>query len=324
MLSADDVGHRVVVRHVIRRTGPGAPGLTDVLGELVHIDAHILAIRSRDGVTHEIARSEVTAAKRIPRRRASFSEIAALELVSAAGWPAPLTGHVGEWLLRGAEGWTNRGNSALPVGDSGLPLPDAVDAVESWYREHGLPPRFSVPLPLCRRLDDLLAARGWAERVRVLVEVADLADILDAVPPAADPPPQLHTTPSPEFLDLVRGRKGSLPASAGHILTAVPEVRFAHQYSQSGALVGIARGVLSPDRRWLGLALVETVPEVRRQGVAQGMVASLARWAMAAGAEKAYLQVDAINEPAVALYRKLGFATHHTYSLRWAPDPDSR
>jgi ribosomal protein S18 acetylase RimI-like enzyme len=293
--------------------------MTDVLGDLLSIDERELTVRGRDGVTHRIPLRQVTAAKRIPPRPTSFSEIAALEWVSADGLPAPETARLGDWLLRAAQGWSNRGNSALPVGDPGMALEAAVDAVEAWYRERDLHPRVSVPLPLCRRVDDLLAARGWTARVRVLVEVADLSDIVAAVPAADEAPPDLRTAASPEFLALVSARKGAMPAAAHHLLTASPHVCFAHQYARSGALAGIARGVVAGDGRWLGLTLVETLPEVRRQGVAQRVLASLAGWAMGLGATRAYLQVDEDNEAARSLYRRLGFTTHHSFVVRYAP-----
>ncbi|MFD0595838.1 hypothetical protein ACFQZ4_28950 [Catellatospora coxensis] len=48
---------------------------------------------------------------------------------------------LGAWRLRAAGGYTGRANSALPVGDPGLPLPEAIDAVVAFYRRQGLPRR---------------------------------------------------------------------------------------------------------------------------------------------------------------------------------------
>jgi RimJ/RimL family protein N-acetyltransferase len=73
-----------------------------------------------------------------------------------------------------------------------------------------------------------------------------------------------------------------------------------------------------PDPRWLGLSLIEVVPAERRRGLAKAVVGALARWAAALGAQRAYLQVEAHNTAAVALYERLGFATHHTYTT-WNP-----
>ena len=49
-----------------------------------------------------------------------------LERAAALHWQAPETEPLGEWRLRAAAGFTGRANSALPLGDPGLPLPEAV------------------------------------------------------------------------------------------------------------------------------------------------------------------------------------------------------
>ena len=62
-------------------------------------------------------------------------------------------------------GFTGRANSALPVGDPGLPLPEAVKAVEDWYRRRDLRPM--IVLPQGAGPDPLpayLAERSWLPR----------------------------------------------------------------------------------------------------------------------------------------------------------------
>ncbi|HJY74052.1 MAG TPA: hypothetical protein VJ347_19940, partial [Streptosporangiaceae bacterium] len=63
-----------------------------------------------------------------------------LERAAALHWQAPETERLGDWLLRAGEGFTGRANSALPLGDPGVPLPEAVAAVEGWYRRRDLRP----------------------------------------------------------------------------------------------------------------------------------------------------------------------------------------
>jgi ribosomal protein S18 acetylase RimI-like enzyme len=42
-------------------------------------------------------------------------------------------------------------------------------------------------------------------------------------------------------------------------------------------------------------------------------------WAWDQGAQWAYLQVDATNAPALAVYRKFGYATAYSYHYRGLP-----
>ena len=54
-----------------------------------------------------------------------------LEQRAALGWRAPGEERLGDWLLRAADGFTGRANSALATGHPGLPLDQAAeDATE--------------------------------------------------------------------------------------------------------------------------------------------------------------------------------------------------
>ena len=70
--------------------------------------------------------------------------LADLERAAAEHWQAADRAALGEWLLRAAGGFTGRANSALPLGDPGMPLGAAVDAVTAWYRSRGLPAMIEV------------------------------------------------------------------------------------------------------------------------------------------------------------------------------------
>jgi N-acetylglutamate synthase len=315
VLGRHDVGHRVVVR---RAAGvrAGHPVFSDVLGELVELTETHLTVRAADGLVR-VPAAQVVRAKRVPdRRRLTATE--SLEVAAAAGWPAPELARLGDWLLRAGDGWTGRANSALPVGNPDRPLPEAVDAVQAWYDERGIRPAISVSEPVGRRVRTELAARGWTPRPTVLVQAAALPDVVAATPAGAEV--ALAPDPSPRWLAVVARRKGGLPAAALHVLTAVPEVRFAGLYADSGHPLAVGRGVVAGAAPgWLGLSLIEVDPAVRRRGLARAVVGALARWGGELGAARAYLQVEERNTAAVALYARLGFATHHGYAVWQAP-----
>ncbi|HCU51809.1 MAG TPA: GNAT family N-acetyltransferase, partial [Micromonosporaceae bacterium] len=117
--------------------------------------------------------------------------------------------------------------------------------------------------------------------------------------------------PSEQMLSMIKGRRGGLPASAAHVLTAVPSVAFAG-YQEKDVLLAMARGTVT--RRWLGLTFVETAPEGRRRGLAREAIGAIARWAEPEGATRAFLQVQDDNSAALALYDSLGFQAHHRYT----------
>lgn len=311
MLGPPDVGHRVVVRRIVGLRD-NRPVFSDVLGELLDLSETELTVRTKAGSV-QVPIKSIIRAKRVPDRR-SLSATEAVELAAAAGWPAAETARLGDWWLRASEGWTMRGNSALPIGDPDRPLDAAIDAVAEWYRERGLPPAICVPLPLKAGLGAELDRRGWQARPTTLVMTAPLA-ALD--PPRRPEEVRLDPAPSEAWLAVAASRKQSLPAAARTILTTVPEVRFAIVYGSESAPIATARGVVAdPERRWLGLSLIETAPAARRRGHAAHVIGALVDWARGVGARDAYLQVEQRNGPAVALYERLGFSVHHSYVPR--------
>ena len=76
--------------------------------------------------------------------------IGELEVIAAKGWRATEEERLGGWLLRAAQGFTGRANSALAAGDPEIPLVEAVLAVRRWYAERKLPAMIAVPYPLGR------------------------------------------------------------------------------------------------------------------------------------------------------------------------------
>jgi N-acetylglutamate synthase len=346
VLGPHDVGCRVVVRRVVGARHD-RPLYSDALGELTELtDTHLTIVTERGPL--RVPLKKVARAKRVPApRRPRTTEIVALELAANEAWPAPDQSRLGDWLLRAAGGWTGRGNTALPVGDAGLPLDEAIGAVRDWYGARKLPPKINIPMPLAAQVNAALDAQGWHTNPPTLVQAAPLPTLLaavapgDGLPPAPPsgtlppaplsgtlppaplsgtlPPVRLSGTPSRAWLDVVAGRKGSLPDAAIHLLTAVREVRFAEVYSGTGDLLAIARGTVTGDGRYFGIFLVEVVPSARRRGLARHMIGALGQWAGQLGASTAFLQVEERNEAAVALYRRLGFTTHHRYLTRTAP-----
>ena len=91
-----------------------------------------------------------------------------LEQRAALGWRAPEEGRLGDWLLRAADGFTGRANSALAAGDPGRPLDRAAAVVRDWYQARGLPAMIAVSHPADRPqaapVGRFLAERGWGVR----------------------------------------------------------------------------------------------------------------------------------------------------------------
>jgi GNAT superfamily N-acetyltransferase len=323
VLGPQHVGQRVVVRRIVGMRD-ARPVFSDILGQLLEATETHLTVRARSGAVC-VPRDEIHRAKPVPPRRLTPTE--RLEAAAALGWPAREQARLGDWLLRATDGWTQRANSVLAIGDPGRPLDEALDFVQQWYRQRALIPAISVPVPLFQRLDDELERLGWTAMPVTQVMTAPLSRLgfLSSPPASAAASPldrpggslHLAESPSDEWLQAVAGRKGALPDSARHVLTAVPHARFAEWRDANGTLLASARGcVADPDARWLGLSLIGVDESVRRRGLARLLITALTDWAAGLGARDAYLQVEQRNTPAVTLYERLGFTVDHAYSSR--------
>ncbi|MFF2715823.1 GNAT family N-acetyltransferase [Streptomyces sp. NPDC058011] len=314
-----DVGKRVSVRRRSAQGGAGAE-FTDTVGVLTSWDGGVVAITPKSGESVHIVESSLVAGKVVPaapaRRRGPAASFAELAAVTARAWQPVESEPLGDWRLRAAGGFTRRANSALPLGDPGLPLGEAFGRVERWYEERGLPPYIQTATgaegaqeALCAELE----GHGWRREVTAEVRIAALAPVGDldvdvsAVRLGREPDDawlaryQRFSTPGPEVLQ---------------VLGSGPSVWFAtvaggEDESRDRAPAAIGRCVV--DGRWAGFMAVEVAPEHRRRGLATAVMAALARRALDEGASAAWLQVEEDNEGGRALYDGMGFAAHHRY-----------
>jgi N-acetylglutamate synthase len=256
-----------------------------------------------------------------------------LERVAAGHWRGTEEEWLGDWLLRAADGFTGRANSALPLGDPGLPLDAALDYVTGWYRARGLPAVLAVPLPLPAAdearpadeapavgLDADLTGRGWATRPGpAFVMVADLplavagGGLPAGAVVAADAEPDEGWIAAYHY----RGTDRQPPVLR-HVLTSAREQAFISIRTESGVLA-IAR--LSIAGGWAGLTAVEVDPAHRRAGLGLAITAAACAEAVGRGVHRVFLQVAVDNAGARALYERCGFRYSHRYHYRVAPAP---
>jgi N-acetylglutamate synthase len=236
-----------------------------------------------------------------------------LERAAARHWQAPDIQPLGDWLLRAAEGFTGRANSALPLGDPGLPLPEAVTAIEDWYRRRDLRPTIVLPQGAAPEpLEDLLAERSWVPRSGpAFVMTADIADI-----PGAPADLQFAAEPDAAFLGLYRYRGQDLPPIARTLMLSAPWQAFG-TISRDGRAVACGRISVAGD---LGvMTAVEVDASCRRQGLGAAVTSGLAAAAAGQGARRILLQVETTNAPARALYQRCGFRDSHRYHYMLSP-----
>ncbi|WP_426404175.1 GNAT family N-acetyltransferase [Streptomyces sp. R-07] len=319
-ITSADVGKRVSVRYVTDSAEPGEK-FTDAVGVLTSWDTGVLLITRKSGESVRIAESALAAGKIVPaapaRRRGPSATFPELARATARAWRPVESEALGEWTLRASDGFTRRANSVLPLGDPGLPVAEALTHVRAWYAARGLPPYIQTATGaegtqelLCADLD----RHGWRREVSAEVRIGALAPIgdLDADISAV----RLSRTVDEAWLRRYQRFEEASPAVRS-VLASGPSVWFASVAGTGEVPAAIGRCVV--DGRWAGFMAVEVDPEQRRRGLATSVMTALARQALDEGASASWLQVEADNDGARALYDGMGFATHHHYHhYRWA------
>ncbi|MER5711204.1 GNAT family N-acetyltransferase [Streptomyces sp. NPDC042898] len=313
-ITSADVGKRVSVRYVTDSAAPGGR-YTDAVGVLTSWDSGVLLITRKSGEAVRIAESSLVAGKVVPpapaRRRGPSATFPELARATARAWQPVESEPLGEWTLRAADGFTRRANSALPLGDPGVPVAEALTRVREWYAARKLPAYVQTATGaegtqelLCAELD----RHGWRREVSAQVQIGALAPIGDQ--DADVSAVRLSRTVDEAWLGRYQ-RFGEPSPAVRPVLTSGPSVWFASVAGTGGVPAAIGRCVV--DGRWAGFMAVEVDPAFRRRGLATTVMTALARQALDEGASAAWLQVEADNDGARALYDGMGFAVHHHY-----------
>lgn len=226
------------------------------------------------------------------------------------------------WLLRLSPGKAKRARCINAVAAGRLPVADKLQQAHALFQAAGLPlvvriTPFSQPTTLDEELADLGLQRFDDTRV-MAGSLADLA-LADALPAGL----VVDACGAADYARIVGELRGSPPgqqqAHTQRLLQSpVPYQGWVLRDGAGGDV--LACGQFAREAALVGLYDVFTAPAARNRGLARRLCADLLRRAQAEGARTAYLQVDADNAPAVAAYRRLGFADGYRYHYR-AADP---
>lgn len=219
------------------------------------------------------------------------------------------------WLVRTLPGKARRARSVHALMPGVLPLAERLAAAEAACAHTGVPLIFRVtPFTQPADLPARLAEHDFTpvDPTQVLI-----APALPARPPA--PPPaglRLEPLDGEAFADAVGALRGSPSAHRqSHALrlahSPAPYRGLAWRRTTDGQVMACGQVALEPPLA--GLYDVFTHHDARNQGLARLLCEHLLSLASSLGATTGYLQVDAGNAPALAVYRRLGFVDGYGY-----------
>ena len=231
--------------------------------------------------------------------------------VEVGTWRPVEVADVDGWQLGFSGGFTSRANSVVPLAEP-PDLDAAIGRVEAFYSQRGIPARFRVGrevLPV--GLDGVLAARGY----RLVATTRVLALVLPAQAEPSAASIEVADEPDDDWLSgwLDVKASGTVDPDLARAVVTGSAAGYLTTRDDDG-VVGVIRAGYSGD--WVGLSCLMVAQRARRRGLARALTLAAMQIAAERGARRAFLQVEAGNHAALALYHRLGFVDVDTYHYR--------
>jgi ribosomal protein S18 acetylase RimI-like enzyme len=235
-----------------------------------------------------------------------------LEAVGFRAWPAASVVYDGSWQVRLTGGHpSKRLNCIVPLDpsdhrDLDIRLGKATRRFEDYGRRLVLRETPLAPKAMIEHLEQ----SGWQAFETYEVMTVDLSGL--------ELPDTLDYLPSHDIgrfadacLHVAEEDAGLKPALA-EILSAIkpPSGFFMKQDPGNGA---VATVLCVQDNDLAGILSLAVAQTHRRGGLGTEMLSSALRWARISGTKTAWLQVEASNQPAIALYDRFGFTKAYSY-----------
>jgi GNAT superfamily N-acetyltransferase len=224
------------------------------------------------------------------------------------------------WLVRFSPGKAQRARCINAVAPGRQSLSEKLAYSQALYRAVGLRLLFRItPFSQPPGLDDWLAERGYQrfEDTRVMVRPT----LPRHDPLAAPEGTRFENIDSEAYAHIIGEFRGTPQAGRRAHAERLQYSPVAYQGTvlrgAHGDVLACAQFAVESDL--VGLYDVFTAPPSRGQGLSRRLCAHLLAQAQEQGARVAYLQVDAANHTARAVYRRLGFADGYAYHYRALP-----
>jgi N-acetylglutamate synthase len=224
------------------------------------------------------------------------------------------------WVLRLADGYSKRANSATPF-RPGVSLDDElIDYMTARFVEANVRPTFRLNGVEASDVDERLKLRGFKEIEATHVLTASIG----SEDCERDPEVVLEPQVSKRWVREAAGSYGGDKADDETLMKIVSRIRQKAAFatlSLDDRPVAWGLGVV--ERGYVGLYDIVVAPDLRGIGLGRRVVSSLIAWGCGEGAHTAYLQVREENEIARSLYGALGFGTAYRYTHRVMPGRSS-
>ena len=245
------------------------------------------------------------------RMTLSTADIASIERATLTAVAPERVDAIDAWLLPLDTGTVGRAHSAGPL-HPGAHDTALIDTIAQRYRDAGLRPVFRLPdVPAFEPWWPTLPARGFRHEQPTLTQTGALGGLL-ALSDHADGV-TLDTRPDAAWMAMFLG-EGLDPVDGASRSKALSRAEGTLFVSLREGGQTLACGAANFTEGWLSMHGLRTAASQRGRGLGGRMIRAMALEAQRRGIERAFLQVDAANAPALALYRRAGMVTAWPYT----------
>ena len=242
-----------------------------------------------------------------------INDIILYEELSMNAHPAIKTQLYDGWILRFANGYTNRANSINPLYPSAIPIEEKINLCEEIYMSQNLTTTYKLTPSSPQIIDDVLNKKGYevVTPTNVMVKALTATGAFKSKTTIVD---KIDRAWQENYFRL-NGISDNLKiktarAIQGNILNKTLCASIVEEDAT------VACGLCVIERGYAGLFDVIVDLNHRGKGFGFDICNSLLNNAAKMGAKFSYLQVVADNTPAIALYNKLCFNDCYQYWYR--------
>lgn len=217
-------------------------------------------------------------------------------------WPALQTLAVGDWLVRMADGYSGRANSACAIRPDAQLDAGEMEAITTLYERAGLRPAFRITPLVSEGARKRLHEAGFNPQDPSIGMVAPAltGDLPDGL--------LIEAAPTSDWTAGVAQWQVGIKQNVETLSRIVGTIRLPAAYAtlwKDGERA--AHALCAIDRGMAEIGTVMVAPAWRGKGMGRALVSGLMIWAARNGAQSVFLQVASDNAIAHALYRSLGF-----------------